>query len=185
MSLKYGLLGLLNYGSLTGYELNKAFNASLGFFWQGQTSQIYRELVSMERSGWLVSERIVQKDKPNKKLYTITGEGKQALAEWLSDASGAITEALCVRNAFLMRLFFAGEMPPSHAISMLREFRGQCGLALETLGDTSRSIAEYSESVPDENKSRYWRIVAMFGDGYYRAELEWADKALSMLEGGG
>ena len=39
MALKQGLLGLLNYGEMTGYELAKAFNDSLSFFWQAQTSQ--------------------------------------------------------------------------------------------------------------------------------------------------
>ncbi len=48
MALKQGLLGLLNYGEMTGYELAKAFNDSLSFFWQAQTSQIYRELNQLE-----------------------------------------------------------------------------------------------------------------------------------------
>ncbi|MDR2056554.1 MAG: PadR family transcriptional regulator [Desulfovibrio sp.] len=181
MSLKYGLLGLLNYGSMTGYELGKAFNASLGFFWQGQTSQIYRELSAMERSGWLTATRVVQEGRPNKKLYALTDEGKQALTGWLSDAEGAIAEALCVRNAFLMRVFFAGELPPERAVSLLRAFREQCGQALEKLGDTSRAIAEYSALVSAESRNKYWRIVAMFGESFYRAELEWADRALSLL----
>ena len=182
MSLKYGLLGLLNYGNMTGYELSKAFNASLGFFWQGQTSQIYRELSAMERSGWLMTKRVVQDDRPNKKIYAVTDEGKRALNEWLSDAEGAIAEALCVRSAFLMRVFFAGELPPEKAVSLLRAFRERCGKALGKLGDTPRNIAEYSVIVSDESKNKYWRIVAMFGESFYRAELEWADNALSMLE---
>ena len=37
MSLKHGLLGLLNYGSMTGYELDKIFRDSLSFFWQAKT----------------------------------------------------------------------------------------------------------------------------------------------------
>jgi DNA-binding PadR family transcriptional regulator len=182
MSLKHGLLGLLNYGSMTGYELDKAFNASLGFFWQGQTSQIYRELSSMERAGWLTSERVIQEDKPNKKLYTITEDGKGALQEWLSDADGAIGDALCVRSAFLMRVFFAGELPPGQAISLLRSFRGECERALKGLDATAANITEYSEVVFDANKSKYWRIVALFGEGYYRAVLEWANKAIAILE---
>lgn len=31
MSLKYGLLGLLNHEDMTGYELSKAFKDSLSF----------------------------------------------------------------------------------------------------------------------------------------------------------
>ena len=44
---------------MTGYELDKAFKASLAFFWQAKASQIYRELDAMERSGWLTSKRIL------------------------------------------------------------------------------------------------------------------------------
>ena len=39
--LKHGILGLLNYGSMTGYEINKIFKDSLNYFWDAQTSQIY------------------------------------------------------------------------------------------------------------------------------------------------
>lgn len=84
MSLKHGLLGLLNYGSMTGYELDKIFRDSLSFFWQAKTSQIYRELDTMECHGWLTSERIIQNDKPNKRVYTITDSGKEELGNWLS-----------------------------------------------------------------------------------------------------
>ena len=55
MALKQGLLGLLNYGEMTGYELAKVFNDSLSFFWQAQTSQIYRELNQLEAEGLLHS----------------------------------------------------------------------------------------------------------------------------------
>ena len=57
MALKQGLLGLLNYGEMTGYELAKAFNDSLSFFWQAQTSQIYRELNQLEAEGLVYTER--------------------------------------------------------------------------------------------------------------------------------
>jgi len=185
MSLKYGLLGLLNYGSMTGYELDKAFDASLGFFWQGQTSQIYRELSAMERSGWLESERVVQEDKPNKKLYLITEEGKHALLEWLSDADNAIAESQYIRSAFLMRVFFAGELPQESALAMLHAYKAECEKALEELGGISQNIAEYSKLVTDESKNKYWQIAAMFGEGFCRAGLDWAKKAISILERNG
>lgn len=72
MSLKHGLLGLLNYGKMSGYELNKTFNDSLYFFWKIQISRIYRELNHMEKTGWLTSETVFQTDKPNKRLYSLT-----------------------------------------------------------------------------------------------------------------
>ncbi|MDR0221438.1 MAG: PadR family transcriptional regulator, partial [Lachnospiraceae bacterium] len=85
MSLKHGLLGLLSYGRMTGYELDKAFKDSLNFFWQAQTSQIYRELKAMEKAGWLTSEIVFQTSKPNKKLYAITDSGRLEFHRWIAE----------------------------------------------------------------------------------------------------
>jgi DNA-binding PadR family transcriptional regulator len=183
MSLKHGLLGLLNYGGLTGYELNKTFNDSLGFFWQGQASQIYRELTAMERAGWLTSERVVQEDKPTKKIYAVTEAGKKELAEWLAEPGGGVAEALRVRSAFLMRVFFGGETAPEETIALIRAFRDENEKALKSLGATSDNVKKYGQKTRDKNKIKYWRLVAKFGDGYYRAALEWAREALAELEG--
>ena len=84
MALKQGLLGLLNYGEMTGYELAKAFNDSLSFFWQAQTSQIYRELNQLEAEGLLHSRIEVQTGKPDKRVYAITAQGKAELDRWLA-----------------------------------------------------------------------------------------------------
>ena len=47
--LKHGILGLISTGDKTGYEIMTVFRDSLKHFWTAQTSQIYRELRTMER----------------------------------------------------------------------------------------------------------------------------------------
>ncbi|MDR2589569.1 MAG: PadR family transcriptional regulator, partial [Oscillospiraceae bacterium] len=85
MSLKHGLLGLLNYdGPMTGYDLDKEFKRSLGYFWYAKQQQIYRELDEMEIKGWLTSERVIQNEKPNKRVYSITEDGKTEFVDWLN-----------------------------------------------------------------------------------------------------
>jgi|GEM_PF-1465501 len=103
LSLKHGLLGLLSQSPKTGYELDKQFNALLGSFWQAKTSQIYRELDTMEKTGWLSSERVLQEEKPNKRVYSITYTGQSEFEDWMQH--GAID--LSIKSAFLMRIFFA------------------------------------------------------------------------------
>lgn len=107
MSLKHGLLGLLNYGKMTGYDLDKTFKDSLYYFWPAQTSQIYRELNEMERLGWLTSEIIFQTDKPNRKLYSITASGEAELRNWL--AGNSLEKEFQIRSLFLLKLFFSGK----------------------------------------------------------------------------
>ncbi|WP_394701574.1 PadR family transcriptional regulator [uncultured Enterococcus sp.] len=38
----------------------------------------------MEEKGWLLSEEVVQTEKPNKRVYSLTEAGKQELQSWLS-----------------------------------------------------------------------------------------------------
>lgn len=182
MSLKHGLLGLLNYGSMTGYELDKAFKASLSFFWQAKTSQIYRELDAMERHGWLTSQRVIQSEKPNKRVYTITEGGKEELVKWLSSPESDIVDAMHVRSAFLMRVFFAGETSIQQSLEMLRRYRQKCLESSEGLRVAYDAISDYGAIVSDEKKSKYWEIVVLYGEAFFDAGLSWTDKAIAILE---
>ncbi|NLX74571.1 MAG: PadR family transcriptional regulator [Synergistaceae bacterium] len=182
MSLKHGLLGLLNYGSMTGYELDKIFRDSLSFFWQAKTSQIYRELDTMECHGWLTSERIIQNDKPNKRVYTITDSGKEELGNWLSMPESDIANAMRVKSAFLMRVFFAGETSTEQSLEMLRTYREKCMEASKGMSAAYDAISKYRTVVGNDEKSKYWRIAALYGDAFIHAGLTWADKAIAVLE---
>ncbi|GLC82536.1 PadR family transcriptional regulator [Lacrimispora brassicae] len=182
MSLKYGLLGLLNYGSMTGYELDKAFKDSLSFFWQAKNSQIYRELDAMECWGWLTSERIIQSEKPNKRVYAITDKGKAELSNWLSLPESDIADAMRVRSAFLMRVFFAGETSTEQSLELLRAYREKCLESSKGMNAAHDAIAEYEAVVSDDEKSKYWKIAALYGDAFFHAGLTWADKAIAILE---
>jgi DNA-binding PadR family transcriptional regulator len=182
MSLKYGLLGLLNYGKQSGYDLDKAFKDSLAFFWQGQTSQIYRELGAMEKAGWISSEIEFQTDRPNKKWYALTPRGREEFMTWLASPEGAAEEMLHVRSPFLMRLFFAGELPPEHTAGMLQNVRDACARALENMSPVPENVEKYQTMIPNAERALYWRMVMFFGEAYYKAIAEWADSMLLFLE---
>ena len=82
--LGYALLGLLARESLTGYELTGRMRERIGFFWGAGHSQVYPELARLEEGG-LVEHRLVeQSDRPDKKVYTVTGDGFEALKEWVT-----------------------------------------------------------------------------------------------------
>lgn len=102
--LKHGILGLLNYGDMTGYEIREAFESSLKFFWPAQTSQIYRELIVLEKNKWIVKHTVEQSGKPNKNICSITEEGRKELLRWLSDPDINID----MRSPTLMKIFFYG-----------------------------------------------------------------------------
>src|SRR5260370_12295941 len=72
---------------MTGYELAKTCDTSIGFFWRADHQQIYRELARLRERGHVRGREVVQSGKPNKLVYTLTSEGRAALRHWASRPS--------------------------------------------------------------------------------------------------
>ena len=109
MGLQHGILGFLNYGPCSGYELAKAFHSSVQFFWPAQTSQIYLTLGKLEHAGLVAHETVIQNGKPNKNVYSILPAGRAELLRWLSEQGQS---ADGYKSEFLMKVFFAENLPP-------------------------------------------------------------------------
>lgn len=180
MSLKYGILGLLSYGPMTGYELNRAFHASLAFFWKATMSQVYRELKQMEQKGWVSATTIIQHNgKPNKKEYTLTQEGREAFVRWL--AGPVVDSDLEVRSAFLMKIFFSAQNSPMINRENLHRFKEISRKQLSALQQET-GIQEYGQKIQDKRSVTYWELTRQFGERYYQLCVEWAEMALATVE---
>ena len=83
MNLRAVLLGFLTRGDLTGYELKGAMDESVGFFFGASYGSIYPALRSLEEEGFARSTLVVQSDRPNKKVYSLTPEGRAYILEGL------------------------------------------------------------------------------------------------------
>lgn len=179
MSLSHGILGFLTYSGMTGYDLAKSFDSSVSFFWHAQNSHIYLELGKLERRGFVACERIQQTDKPNKKLYTITDAGREEFLRWL--AEGGAEEALGGKNAFLMRVFFSGNVSPEQSIAMLRRFADDAGAYVAGMSGIPQNIEKYGAYL-GSYKSLYWQFTADFGRSYMAMCVEWAESCIKRLE---
>ncbi len=83
MALKYVLLTLLNREPQSGYEIVKTFESSVGYFWNASHQQVYRELSGLTDKKLVRFVSVKQEDKPDKKIYRATANGKRALHSWL------------------------------------------------------------------------------------------------------
>ena len=118
MSLSHGILGFLSYSNMTGYDLAKIFDSSVKFFWYARANHIYLELTKLEKKSYVKCEYIVQQDKPNKKLYHITDEGKKEFLRWLATNTDDVQKS---KNEFLMRVFFSGSSTIDQSIEVFKK----------------------------------------------------------------
>lgn len=176
--LKHGILGLLNYHELTGYEIMEVFRDSLSFFWKAQTSQIYRELRVLEKKGWSSKKTVVQQGKPDKNIYSITEEGNQELLRWLADDNAGLNPKLPI----LMKVFFMGERSREENIEFFKRFKEECAQFLESLAPVPEYIRAYGDVINAGDKSLYWQMTVDYGRRNMQMYIEWAQSCIDKLE---
>lgn len=101
MALAEAILVCLTDRPMSGYDLAKTFDASIGFFWRASHQQVYRELAKLRDRGLVKSSEIEQKGKPNRIVHTITSAGKQALLAWSQKPSRVPS----VKDELLVKLY--------------------------------------------------------------------------------
>ncbi len=175
--LKHGILGLLNYGNMTGYEIMIAFRDSLSHFWTAQTSQIYRELQALEQEGWIESNLIEQKSRPDKKVLSITPAGRNELDRWLKEDQPSKT-----RMPFLLKTFFRGECSVGENIAFFRSIAENPSAFPNGSEAALAAVERYGAMISDPYKSLYWKFTIEFGLMYERMVKQWCEKCIGKLE---
>lgn len=107
-TLKYAILGLINRTPMTGYDITREFNSNqLANFWYAKHSQVYPELSRLTEEGLITCEIVIQGEKLEKKLYSITEQGREELKLWLlKDEPLEATP----KDVFRLRMYFSDTM---------------------------------------------------------------------------
>jgi DNA-binding PadR family transcriptional regulator len=180
MSLSYGLLGLLNYAPLSGYDLKKIFDDSINFFWSAQTSQIYRELKALEKQGCVTSVIKISQTGPNKRIYKITKLGAVRLKQWLMNIPDEIGEDN--RNEFLMRVFLGSNIGKDELIKQLTSRLDKYRRDQQRLKSLEKNIQKYVSRFNGKNELPFWRISLSRGFHDVTSHIQWAEESIAFLK---
>lgn len=174
MALGDAILACLTESPMTGYELAKTFDASMGFFWKADHQQIYRELNKLRDRGHVQSREVVQTGKPNKLVYTLTAEGKAALRHWASRPSRPAS----MKDDLLVRMFALDnvDIEPLRADVMARLEHHRDRLArYERI--IAKRFPDGTAPTADLGKLLNLRL----GVRHERTVVEWCEEALEAL----
>lgn len=98
----YAVLGLLSIKPWTGYELTQQATRSLRFAWPKSERLLYAEPKKLVEQG-MATSREESVGKRSRAVYTITDEGRAALATWMSTSP----QPPVLEAESLLRLLFA------------------------------------------------------------------------------
>jgi PadR family transcriptional regulator, regulatory protein AphA len=100
----FPLLGVLMFGPAHGYDLCAELRKRLGEIWILRTSHIYALLTGLEKDGLVAHERIDQENRPAKKVFRITREGREVFTTWMTSPVSNVRD---IRMEFFAKLYFA------------------------------------------------------------------------------
>jgi DNA-binding PadR family transcriptional regulator len=174
VALSDAILVLLTEQPMSGYDLAKAFDSSIGFFWTADHQQIYRELGRLKQKGHVDFHEVVQTGRPNKLIYTITPSGLAALKTWSQRPSAPAP----IKDDLLVRFYALKHVD-------IGALRVQLVQRLELHTDRLhkfQGILERHYSGKALNLSQTGRLLGLrMGLRYEKACIEWCQEALQSL----
>jgi DNA-binding PadR family transcriptional regulator len=175
MSLAHAILGFLLQAQRTGYDLKTScFDRCIAHLWSADQAQIYRTLDKLVEQGWITYAIEIQRDRPNRKVYSVTEAGKAELIRWLQNPQPLPT----VRDPLPIQLFFAAQLPNKTTIHLLeqhlaarREKLAECErIELPTLDDPIASREQLMQ-----------RLVLELAIRKEQTYIDWLKTAIEVL----
>jgi DNA-binding PadR family transcriptional regulator len=167
MSIKHGLLALLDEAPAYGYQLKAAFEERTGGTWPLNIGQVYTTLARAERDG-LVAQ--LEVDDEGRVVYEITAEGRHEVAAWYAQP---VRREAAPRDELAIKLAVAVTAPGVDVEAIVQTQRGE---TMRTLQQLTRLKMD-----ADEDADLAWLLVLdrMIFDA--ESEARWLDHCEARL----
>lgn len=113
MSIRNALLGLLAEAPMSGYDLTKRFEHSLGRVWPVRHNQIYTELKQLAADGLI---DLTAYGPRGRKIYSLTESGLAACRDWLRARPESIERSMRFEPLLRMNFLWLLDAPEAGAI---------------------------------------------------------------------
>jgi DNA-binding PadR family transcriptional regulator len=167
MSIRHGLLALLERGPMYGYQLRTAFEESTGATWPLNIGQVYTTLSRLERDGLV---RPLPEGDGGQRPYEITDAGRADLAVWFATP---ISRTDRPRDELAIKLALALTTP---GVDIRAVVQTQRTATMRTLQEFTR--LKIRDTPPGDLA---WRLVLDAMVFQAEAELRWLDHCEASL----
>ncbi|MEK5238988.1 PadR family transcriptional regulator [Paenibacillus sp. FSL L8-0470] len=171
------ILGILSIGPHTGYDIKQHMEQSTQYFWKENYGQIYPGLAELLKNKD-VSVRVQrQNGKPDKKIYSITEQGKQLLKNWLSQPMEHMV--MLKKNELLLKVFFGSNTSTDIIIGHILDHKKKLEEALQIFLGLEEWLLKQE---PDDPNIKYWIITNNYGKRQFSSLIRWCDESINELE---
>ncbi len=172
----YAILGALSHGPKSGYDISRLFEKDSMFFWNESYGQIYPTLKKLRSKGFVTMERDERDVGPDRKVYTLTDDGRSELERWLRQPASPHS----VRDEYLLKLFFAQPDRPTVALANLEKLSAEIEDTLDGLAEDRSELEESKADITTEAYT-FQKLAIEWSKDYHEAKLEWCQKAIDEI----
>ena len=165
MSIKHGLLALLEREPMYGYQLRHEFDTTTGSTWPLNVGQVYTTLARLERDGLVEPQ---EQDAEGRLRYAITEVGRDELDGWFASP---VVSADRPRDELAIKLALAVTVPGIDVSEVIQRQRAATITAMQDLTRLKKGGAgEVS-----------WTLVLESMRFSLEAEIRWLDHCETTL----
>ena len=128
MSIRHGLLALLERGPRHGYQLRAEFDAATGATWPLNVGQVYTTLDRLERDELVVQDG--EPDADGRIAYRLTDAGRAEVRDWFRSP---VSAKAAPRDELAIKLALAVTTPGVDVLSVVQTQRSSTMTALQEL----------------------------------------------------
>ncbi|MFF4245960.1 PadR family transcriptional regulator [Streptomyces sp. NPDC001822] len=172
MSIRHGLLALLERGPRYGSQLRTEFESRTGATWPLNVGQVYTTLSRLERDGMVAQDG---KDDAGHALYAITGDGRTELRSWFETP---VDRNSPPRDELAIKLAMAVGAP---GVDIRAVIQAQRSHTLKAMQDYTRLKAQALAEDPADRDAIAWLLVVEQLIFQAEAEARWLDHCESRL----
>ncbi len=172
----YAVLCLLGVQPYSTYELTRQMDRSLGRMWPRAASKLYEEPKKLVAHGLATARQERVGNRP-RTVYTITPEGRRALAGWMATPGGSPV----LEFEALVKVGFAEYGSRADALATLAATRAW---AVERNQENKAAARAYLDGHgPFQHRLAQNMLAGTFLTDFYRMVVDWADWARAQVEG--
>ncbi|MFC5731027.1 MULTISPECIES: PadR family transcriptional regulator [Nocardioides] len=171
----YGVLGLLAVRPYSTYELAKAMKLSVGRVWPRAESKLFEEPKKLVAHGYATAREEPVGRRP-RTVYSITADGRRALAAWLADPG----DGPALEFEGLVKLMFADHGRRTDALATISQVREW---AVEVNAANIVAAERFAEGGGRyEERRATTLLIGAFLTDFYALVAQWADWAAAEVE---
>lgn len=174
---KFAILGALSINSGSGYDIKKFSDFSVSHFWNENYAHIYPVLKELEENGLVSSTEGKNVGRPAKTIYSITQEGKNELADWLTKP----VEHAPVRNELLLKIFYSYDMPKESIIRILEDQKRQQLTKIEEY-IAAEEMLTGNEHLRTQRGFPLWLSTIRYGVMHSKSCIQWCEDTIKAVE---